>query len=90
MFIIGVTRGGPAEKDGLQPGDVILAVEDKEISGLADFYRQVWDLGEAGASVRLTIRRGARVLEISVNSANRYDYLNLRPGTGTLAIHQGE
>jgi S1-C subfamily serine protease len=90
VFIIGVSRGGPAEKVGLQPGDAILAVESEKVSGLANFYRQLWDLGEAGAAVRLTIRRGARVQEIIVKSANRYEYLNLRPGTGTIAIHKGE
>jgi S1-C subfamily serine protease len=82
VFVVGVTNGGPAERAGLQPGDVVLEIDRGEISGLADFYRRVWALGEAGVVVRLTVRRGARIHEIEVQSADRYEYLRLRPGTG--------
>jgi carboxyl-terminal processing protease len=57
--IIGVFDGSPAEKAGIVPDDVIVAVdgkrtEDKSIDEVAGWVR-----GEAGSTVELTVRRGA-------------------------------
>jgi S1-C subfamily serine protease len=81
VSVIRVSSGGPAEQAGVQPGDLILAVNDKAISGLADFYRKVWALGGAGVDVHLSIRRGAQVRKITVHSADRYEFLRMPPRT---------
>jgi S1-C subfamily serine protease len=77
VFIIRVTPGGPAEKAGLKEGDIILAVNKKPIKGLADFFRQSWALGPAGVKVPLSILQETRIRDISVQSADRYQFLKV-------------
>jgi S1-C subfamily serine protease len=79
VFITRVTSEGPAERAGLQPEDLILTVNGKIVNGLADFYRKVWALGNAGVDVSLSILRGAQVRDITVHSADRYQSLRLKP-----------
>ncbi len=79
VFVTRVTAGGPAEKAGLQPGDLILTVKGMAVNGLADFYRKVWALGNAGVDVPLSILRETRIRELTVRSADRYQFLMLKP-----------
>jgi len=78
VFILRVTSEGPAERAGLQPGDLILTVNGKAVNGLADFYRKVWALGNAGVDVSLSILRGTQIHDITVHSADRYQFLRLK------------
>jgi S1-C subfamily serine protease len=71
VFVLRVTSGGHAEKAGLQPEDMVLSVRGEEVKGLADFYRKVWTLGNAGVEVPLGILRGTRILDIAVKSVDR-------------------
>jgi S1-C subfamily serine protease len=79
VFIIRVTPEGPAEQAGIRPGDIILSVEEKEIRDLADFYRKVWALGKAGVKVRLEVLQGTKIREITIQSADRYQFLLMEP-----------
>jgi S1-C subfamily serine protease len=79
VFVTQVRANGPNEKSGLRPGDLILTVKGKEVQDLADFYRKVWAVGQAGVDLPVSILRGIRVLEITLRSGNRTDYLRLRP-----------
>jgi S1-C subfamily serine protease len=79
VFVIRVTPGVPAERAGLQPGDLVLTVKGEAVKGLADFYRKVWALGKAGVDVPLTILRGTEIRNITVRSADRYQFLILTP-----------
>ncbi len=79
VFILRVTPEGPAEQAGIRPGDIILSVDGKEVKGLADFYRKVWALGNAGVEVHLEVLQGIKIKEITVQSADRYHYLLLHP-----------
>lgn len=71
VVVAGLATGGPAQKAGLRAGDIIAAVDGTPVSGLADFFRQVWSLGEAGVEVPLTIYRDRRSVEVDVTSADR-------------------
>ena len=79
LFINGVASGGPAEAAGLARDDVILAVKGEPVQGLADFYKKVWALGDAGVEVPLTVLTGQGVVELAITSGDRYDYLKLNP-----------
>jgi hypothetical protein len=46
---------------------------------VADFYRKMWALGNAGVEVPLTVLQGVRVRDMTVKSANRYKYMPLKP-----------
>lgn len=61
-----VTEGGPADLAGIVTGDVLIGVEDKDISeigqdGAADLIK-----GEAGSQVRVRILRDGEELELTV------------------------
>ncbi len=79
VFVIRVASGGPAERTGIQPGDIILTVKGKEVKGLADFYRRVWALGTAGVDVPLSVLQGIRIRDIAVHSADWYEFLRIEP-----------
>jgi len=73
-----VTAGGPAERAGVGPGDIVLEVKGVPVAGLADFYRKVWALGRAGVEVPLSVLQGTRVRSIAVRSSDRYQFLRLK------------
>ncbi|MGD2185184.1 MAG: S1C family serine protease [Desulfobacterales bacterium] len=77
IFIIRVTAGGPAEKAGIKTGDIVLAVNQTPVKGLADFFRRIWALGPAGVKVPLKILQETRVRDITVQSADRYQFLQV-------------
>ena len=79
VFVLRVTVGGPAEKAGLQPRDIILTVDKKPLTGLADFYRKVWALGSAGVDVPLTVLQKNRIREMRLRSGDRNQFLQRYP-----------
>jgi S1-C subfamily serine protease len=78
VFVSRVTADGPAEKAGIQAGDIIVTVNGEAPRSLADFYRKVWALGAAGISVSLDLLQGASIKRIEVKSINRLDHLRLK------------
>lgn len=64
--ITAVTKGGPAEEAGVQPGDVILSVNGQSVSGMSTSDLRTQIRGEAGSSVQLTLLRGSETLALSV------------------------
>jgi S1-C subfamily serine protease len=77
--VASVAREGPAERSGLREGDLITAVAGQPVSDLGDFYRRLWALGPPGVDVRLSVSRGSGALDITVRSADRYEWLRLDP-----------
>jgi len=61
-----VFRGSPADKGGLQPGDVILKVNGQEIKGMEQLQRIVGDL-PAGKSASLDVLRNGKRSSLTVN-----------------------
>jgi S1-C subfamily serine protease len=70
-----LSAGGPAQRAGVEAGDRVLKVGAVRVTGLAEFFRAVWRLGAAGVEVPLTLSRGGDVLQITVKSADRTDFL---------------
>ncbi len=75
VVVISVAPGGPAAKAGLKGGDVISEVRNEEVGGLADFYRQVWKSGPAGAEIPVRVLREGRETWLRVKSADRESFL---------------
>lgn len=71
VVVAGLSTGGPAEKAGLQTGDIVLAVSGEDVSALAGMFRRVWSLGEAGIGVPLRLQRNGRVIDVTVRSTDR-------------------
>jgi len=71
LFVERVVPGGPSEKAEIKTGDIILAVGKEAVQGMADFYRKVWALGDAGVDVPLTVLQGIAIRNVTVQSARR-------------------
>lgn len=74
VIIVGTWAGGPAERAGLDSGDIIIGVDDRPVDSMAQFFRRLWSLGDAGVDVPLTIYRDGKLSTISIRSAARGDY----------------
>jgi S1-C subfamily serine protease len=75
VVVVSVAPDGPAANAGLKGGDVISEVRNEEVSGLADFYRQVWSSGDAGAEIPVRVLRDGREAWLRVKSADRESFL---------------
>jgi S1-C subfamily serine protease len=78
LTVARVTPGGPADRAGLQRGDVITSVAGDEPRSLADFYRKIWAFGAAGATVPLDVIHDGDKRRLDVKSINRLDHLRLK------------
>ena len=65
--IIGVFEGSPAEKAGLKPDDVIVAVDGKRTEDSSIDEVAGWVRGEAGTTVEVTVRHGTDAPERTVS-----------------------
>jgi S1-C subfamily serine protease len=71
VVVMSVADNGPADKAGLKRGDIISDVKDKEVNGLADFYRSIWASGPAGIELPLRVVRDGRETWLRVKSIDR-------------------
>jgi S1-C subfamily serine protease len=71
IAIQGLATDGPAERAGVQLGDVVRDVAGEPIDDLADFYRSVWQRGAAGTDVPLTLLREGQLTSVTVRSVDR-------------------
>lgn len=67
LTIVAPLKGTPADKAGLQPGDVIVQVDDTVIQNM-DVYQAISLIrGKRGTTVRLKVQRGANpAFEVSI------------------------
>jgi len=75
LLVGGLAPGGPAERAGVQAGDLVLGVSGERTASLADFLRRVWRQGGPGVEVPLMLARQGDVLRLNVHSADRNDFL---------------
>jgi len=75
IVVVGLANRGPAQKADIRTGDVILAVDGREVSELATTFRKVWSLGQAGVEVPLLIYRDGKTMEMTVKSSDRNRFL---------------
>jgi Do/DeqQ family serine protease len=69
-IIAGVLRGGPADKAGVKPGDVLTAVNDAPVADPQALLNLVAAL-QPGSSARVKVRRQAQTLELAVTVGRR-------------------
>jgi serine protease Do len=69
-YVVSVTPGGPAERGGLQQGDVVLTLNGQKVTDSNDLTRRV---GQArpGDNLRLEVVRDGRRQTINVRSGTR-------------------
>ena len=69
-IIAGVLRGGPADKAGVKPGDILLSVADKPVSDTVSMLNLVAQL-TPGEKVRLTVLRKSSEAAIEITVGRR-------------------
>lgn len=65
ILIVEVMSGSPAERAGLQQGDVILTMDGKQVDN-AEAVQQVVEAKRVGESIAMRVRRAGETLERSV------------------------
>ena len=79
LIVARVSPEGPADRAGVQSGDIILAVGGEGVRSQAEFYLKVWGRGAAGSEIPLRILQGIELRDISVRSMDRVDYFRKKP-----------
>jgi S1-C subfamily serine protease len=75
VVVVGIAPKGPAARAELKTGDVLVAVDGKKVTTLAELYRRIWSLGIAGVEIPLTIYRDGVTFHVRVNSSDRAKFL---------------
>ena len=80
VFLGRVAPDSPAQSAGLTSGDLVISVGETAVSDVFEFYRALWAVGDAGATVPVRVLRpNGSVEELDVESIDRYDWLILNP-----------
>ena len=77
--VVRVTRDGPADVAGVQPGDRILRIDDAEVAGLEALYKQLWR-APPDREVTLVVRRGAQTQTLKPIATDRMKTLRKPQG----------
>jgi S1-C subfamily serine protease len=65
VIILQVVRGGPADEAGLQTGDLVIRIGDRDVATMDDVYRFLTEW-PAGKPVTVTVLRLGQQLAIDV------------------------
>jgi serine protease DegQ len=69
-LIAGVLRNGPADEAGILPGDIVLAVNDRDIRNMTELMQTVAAIAP-GSRAKLKIQRQGKTTEVVVQIAER-------------------
>lgn len=75
VTVTGLAPRGPAATAGLAEGDALLELDGAPVEDLGDLWRKLWATGAAGVTVKLTISRNGRRLELPCHTASRESFL---------------
>jgi serine protease Do len=65
LEIDGTRPGGPADKAGMQKGDVITAINGQAIQNIYDYMYRLAEL-KPGQTITVKVKRGDEVLELTL------------------------
>ena len=69
--VVRVSQESPAQRAGLAPGDVVLAVDGTKVTTLETFYKKLWEHAEPDAEIELTVLQGADVKTLKLRAVDR-------------------
>ena len=79
LLVTRVSPEGPADRAGVQAGDIILGVGGDAVHTQAEFYRKVWSRGAAGSEIPLRVLQDSEVRDLKLRSIDRLDYFKQKP-----------
>ena len=68
--IVGVEEGGPADRAGVQPGDILVKVNGKRVTSMFEAREEILK-AKVGETVTLTVMRNGKELDIPVTTVER-------------------
>ena len=71
LVVASTYDGCPADRAGVEVGDLIVEVAGEPIDGLAELFRKVWGIGPAGSDIPLTIVRDGEPRPVVLESVDR-------------------
>lgn len=74
LVVGGISDGGPADRAGLQRGDILHMLNDEMLDDVGDFYRKLWAIGPAGTVVKLKMERDNDTFDVTVRTGDRGSY----------------
>ncbi|MFC3110603.1 Do family serine endopeptidase [Undibacterium arcticum] len=77
-IIAGVMKNGPADKAGMRPGDILVAVEGKPVADTTDMLNLIAQL-QPGKAVKMTVLRKSQQTTLEVNVGKRPNIKRLEP-----------
>ena len=69
--IVKVNKQSPAQMAGLEPGDLVLAVDGAKVTTLEEFYKKLWNHPRPEAEISLTVLQGADLKTIVLKPVDR-------------------
>lgn len=69
--IIRVGKESPAHLAGLEPGDLVLAVDGAKVATLEEFYKKLWARADPDSEVTLTVLQGADIKTLRIRAEDR-------------------
>jgi serine protease DegQ len=78
-LIAAVQRGGPADRGGLQPGDIVVRLGEREIDDPSDLVRATLEM-ESGQKVPIVVQRNGRRETKEVELGRRPPLRRVEPG----------
>ncbi len=79
LKVIRVASESPAERAGIEPGDIILGFSGEKVERLEDFYRRLWSSGTPGVEVTLKVLHGTDVRDVRIRSMDRFEHIRKKP-----------
>jgi S1-C subfamily serine protease len=73
VVVAGLVPEAPASRSGMREGDMILAVNRREVATREELYQEMWKQ-PAGAPLRFIVRRGEQRTTIEVVSEDRAEF----------------
>lgn len=58
VFVVNVDTGSPASDAGIEPGDIIVKIADREVGNLNDYRSIMRDVDESGRAFLVMVQRG--------------------------------
>ena len=77
--VMQVNEDSPAQKAGIEAGDIILSVDGTPVESLEKFYNTLWQRGPAGTEFTLTVLHGVNVRTVTVRSIDRREFVRRKP-----------
>ena len=80
LMVVGIYPGGPAQSAGIKIEETIAAVNGKPVRQVAELFRTIFETGDAGAEIPVTLLRDGVAEDVLVHSVDRNAFFQQRHG----------